>query len=146
MDKIDFEILAILRRKGRISKAELGRRVGLTSAAVIERMRKLESSGAIRGYRADIDPQVLGFGILAYVFVRDNDPSRRVETGERLAALTGVEEVVKVTGEDTFLVKLRTKDTLALARLLEGDLGGIETVASTRTCLALETVLDGDHP
>ena len=140
MDSVDRQILEMLGRDGRASKAEIGRRVGLTPAAILERLRKLEGSGAIRGYRADIDPEAIGLSIEAYVFVRDNDPSSRPETGARLAALKGVEEVAKITGADTFLVKVRVEDTQALARLLEEDFGAIPTIASTRTSLVLETV------
>ena len=140
MDKIDIEILELLRHNGRTSKAELGRHVGLTPAAIIERLRKLERSGVIRGYHADVDPEALGLTIEAYVFVSDNDPSQRAVTGAQLAALRGVREVAKITGADTFLVRVHVEDTRALTRLLEQELGSIPTIASTRTCLVLETV------
>lgn len=140
MDSVDREILALLAHDGRASKADIGRHVGLTPAAIIERLRKLEASGVIRGYHADIDPKALGLSITAYVFVRDNDPSQRPQTGARLAALRCVEEVAKVTGDDTFLVKVLVEDTGALARLLEEDFGSIPTIASTRTSLVLETI------
>jgi Lrp/AsnC family leucine-responsive transcriptional regulator len=140
LDAVDLAILELLRRDGRASKAAIGRRVGLTSASIIERLRKLEASGAIRGYRADVDPEAIGLPIEAYVFVRDNDPSCRPETGARLAALPGVEEVAKITGADTFLVRVRVADTRALARLLEEEFGAIRTIASTRTSLVLEPV------
>ena len=142
MDSTDLRILDLLRADGRLSKADIGRAVGLTPAAIIERLRKLETSGVIRGYHAEVDHAALGLGILVYVFVLDNDPSRRRETGDRLAAIAGVEEVAKITGEDTFLVKVRVADTESLARLLEDDFGSIETIASTRTSLVLETVRD----
>jgi len=140
MDDIDRQILDLLRDDGRASKADIGRHVGLTPAAIIERLRKLEASGAIRGYHADIDPEALGLSLIAYIFVRDNDPSKRADTGARLAALPKVDEVAKITGSDTFLVKVQVEDTRALTRLLEQELGSIPTIASTRTCLVLETV------
>ena len=140
MDDIDRQILDLLRHDGRTSKADIGRRVGLTPAAIIERLRKLEASGTIRGYHADIDPEALGLSLLAYIFVRDNDPSKRAETGARLAALPEVDEVAKITGSDTFLVKVQVEDARALTRLLEQELGSIPTIGSTRTCLVLETV------
>lgn len=142
MDHIDRQILELLRHDGRASKADIGRHVGLTPAAIIERLRKLESSGAIRGYQADIDPEALGLNLCAYVFVQDNDPSKRAETGARLASLPEVDEVAKITGSDTFLVKVLVEDTRALTRLLEQKLGSIPTIASTRTCLVLETIAD----
>jgi Lrp/AsnC family leucine-responsive transcriptional regulator len=140
MDRTDLQILELLRENGRASKADIARKVGLTSASIIERLRKLETSGAIRGYHADIDPQALGLMIEAYVFASDNDPSMRAETGARLAALPGVEEVAKITGADTFLIKVQVEGTQELTRLLEQGFGSIPTIASTRTTLVLETI------
>ena len=64
----------------------------------------------------------------------------RSETGARIAALVGVEHVAKITGADTFLVRVRVADIQALTRMLEQDFGAIPTIASTRTSLVLETV------
>lgn len=144
MDKTDLDILGLLRHNGRASKAEIGRHVGLTTASIIERLRKLEASGAIRGYHANIDPKALGLMIEAYVFISDNDPSRRAETGAKLAALPGVEEVAKITGADTFLIKVQVQGTQALTRLLEQGFGSIPTITSTRTALVLETIRKED--
>jgi Lrp/AsnC family leucine-responsive transcriptional regulator len=141
MDKIDLEILEVLRQDGRASKADIGRQVGLTPAAILERLRKLETSGTIRGYQVDVDPEALGLAIEAYIFVLDDDPSARPETGRQIAALPGVEHVSKITGEDTFLVRVRVTDTGALTHLLEQGLGSISSIKSTRTCLVLETVI-----
>ncbi len=143
MDLTDLKILALLEKDGRISKAKMSRFVGLTAAAVGERLRKLEASGVVVGYRADFDPAVLGFEVLAYVFVKDNDPGRRDQTFRQLAELEHVEEVGKITGDDAFLVKVRAQDTAALAGVLENGFGSIETVASTRTCIVLGPLVRG---
>jgi Lrp/AsnC family leucine-responsive transcriptional regulator len=67
IDKIDTQILAILQNDARISNAEIARQVGLAPSAVLERVRKMEERGIIRGYSTDIDPHFLDFGLTAFV-------------------------------------------------------------------------------
>jgi Lrp/AsnC family leucine-responsive transcriptional regulator len=139
IDLIDTEILNILQENARTSNAEIARQVGLAPSAVFERIRKLEERRIVRGYRADIDPKVLGLAQLAFTFVRSNDRPGGVETGEKLAEIPEILEVHHVAGEDCFLVKARARDAEALGRLLRERLGAIATIASTRTTIVLET-------
>lgn len=140
IDAIDGQILNILQGNARTSNAEIARQVGLAPSAVFERVRKLEERGVIRGYRADIDPKVLGLAQLAFTFVRSNDRPGGVVTGEKLAEIPEILEVHHVAGEDCFLVKARARDAEALGRLLRERLGAIATISSTRTTIVLETV------
>lgn len=140
IDAIDGQILNILQENARTSNAEIARQVGLAPSAVFERVRKLEERGVIRGYRADIDPKVLGLAQLAFTFVRSNDRPGGVATGEKLAEIPEILEVHHVAGEDCFLVKARARDAEALGRLLRERLGAIATISSTRTTIVLETV------
>jgi Lrp/AsnC family leucine-responsive transcriptional regulator len=140
IDLIDSQILNILQENARTSNAEIARQVGLAPSAIFERIRKLEERRIIRGYRADIDPRVLGLAQLAFTFVRSNDRPGGVETGEKLAEIPEILEVHHVAGEDCFLVKARARDAEALGRLLRERLGAIATIASTRTTIVLETV------
>lgn len=140
IDLIDTQILNIMQENARTSNAEIARQVGLAPSAVFERIRKLEERRIIRGYRADIDPKVLGLAQLAFTFVRSNDRPGGVETGEKLAEIPEILEVHHVAGEDCFLVKARARDAEALGRLLRERLGAIATIASTRTTIVLETV------
>ena len=140
IDAIDSQILNILQGNARTSNAEIARQVGLAPSAVFERVRKLEERGVIRGYRADIDPKVLGLAQLAFTFVRSNDRPGGVVTGEKLAEIPEILEVHHVAGEDCFLVKARARDAEALGRLLRERLGAIATISSTRTTIVLETV------
>ena len=128
INAIDKQILNILQENARTSNAEIARQVGLAPSAVFERIRKLEERRIIRGYRADIDPKVLGLAQLAFTFVRSNDRPGGVETGEKLAEIPEILEVHHVAGEDCFLIKARAR------------LGAIATIASTRTTIVLETV------
>jgi Lrp/AsnC family transcriptional regulator, leucine-responsive regulatory protein len=140
IDLIDTKILNILQQNARTSNAEIARQIGLAPSAVFERIRKLEERRIIRGYRADINPKVLGLAQLAFTFVRSNDRPGGDETGEKLAEIPEILEVHHVAGEDCFLVKARARDAEALGRLLRERLGAIATIASTRTTIVLETV------
>jgi len=140
IDGIDSKILNILQENARTTNADIARQVGLAPSAVFERIRKLEERRVIRGYRAEIDPKVLGLAQLAFTFVRSNDRPGGVETGEKLAQIPEILEVHHVAGEDCFLVKARARDAEAVGRLLRERLGAIATISSTRTTIVLETV------
>ncbi len=142
LDPTDIAILEVLQENARTSNAEIARRVGMAPSAVYERIRKLEERGVIRGYEARLGPRELGWSLVAYVFVRTEDPPGWTRTGEQLAALTEVQEVHHVAGEDCFLLKVRAADTEALGKLLRERIGTIPSVRSTRTTIVLETVKD----
>ena len=107
IDAYDSRILMELQRDARISMAELGRRVHLSQPAVTERVRKLEMSGFIKGYRAVVDYQRLGYGIRAIVRVG------RVEYARILRLIEQTPEVVNafnVTGEDSWILEIAVID------------------------------------
>ena len=107
LDEHDTRILEELQRDARITMAELGRRVNLSQPAVTERVRKLELNGVIRGYRAIVDPQRLGYGIRALVRVG------RVEYARMVKLIDQTPEAVNawnVTGEDSWLLEIAVID------------------------------------
>jgi Lrp/AsnC family leucine-responsive transcriptional regulator len=140
IDAIDHEILNILQQNGRTPNAEIARQVSMAPSAILERIRKLEARGIIKGYEARIDPAALGQNLLAYIFVRSADRAGEVRTGEVLAALKEVQEVHHIAGEDCFLVKVRVSDPRALGRLLRERFNSEAGVVSTRTTIVLETL------
>ncbi|RMH18700.1 MAG: Lrp/AsnC family transcriptional regulator [Acidobacteria bacterium] len=142
-DEIDAQILAILQQNARINNAEIARRVGLVPSAVLERVRKLEKRGVIKGYEARLAPAALGLGLLAFVFVRTAERTGEAVTGEALARVPEALEVHHVAGEDCYLVKVRAASTEALGRLLRETFGAIPTVTSTRTTIVLESLKEG---
>ena len=123
-----------------MANAEIARRVGMAPSAVLERIRKLEQRGVIRGYTARLDPAALGCGMLAFILVRTTTGCWQKDTGEQIARCAEVEEVHHVAGEDCFLVKVRVKDTGALGALLRDRFNGVSTVGATRTTIVLESV------
>lgn len=138
IDGIDRDILSIVQKDGRISNAEIARQVSLAPSAVLERIRKLEDRGVIRGYSASVDPKQVGFGLIAFVSVRTNECGDG--TDELLAAIPQVLEVHDVAGEDSYLLKVRASDPEDLARLLREKLKAIPSVVTTRTTVVLQTV------
>ena len=139
-DDLDRKILAILLRNATVSKSAIAERIGIAQSAVSERIKKLKESGLIQRYETRLSPGGVGAGLLAYVFITERKPTGGVNTGERLALVTGVEEVHKIAGDDCFLMKVRAKDTEDLGRILDDEVGPIETVAGTRTTIVLRTV------
>jgi Lrp/AsnC family leucine-responsive transcriptional regulator len=105
VDAIDRELLSALQEDARLPYAELGRRVGLSAPAVAERVRRLETSGVIKGYHAAIDLKKAGYGIVG--FVRLSSPLELAPQLERLAVETPEAlEFHRVTGTEGFVMKV----------------------------------------
>jgi len=138
INEIDVKILNIVQQEARISNAEIARQVGLAPSAVLERMRKLEERGVIRGYATEIDAAQVGFGLTAFVSVRTNECGDG--TDKLLAQIPEVLEVHDVAGEDSYLLKVRVKNTEELALLLREKLKVLTSVISTRTTVVLQTI------
>jgi Lrp/AsnC family leucine-responsive transcriptional regulator len=138
LDHLDRKILALLQEDGRMANKEVAARVGLVPSATSERLRKLRDRGYIRSIEARLDPQKVGYGMLAFVFVRTNELVGGMKTGNVLATIPEVQEVYNVAGEDCYLIKVRTRDTQSLSQLLRDKVGRIESVTSTRTTIVLE--------
>jgi Lrp/AsnC family leucine-responsive transcriptional regulator len=137
---IDIKILDILQQNARETQADIARAVGLVPSAVLERIRKLEARGIIRGYFAQIDPRALDQGMLAFVSVRSGDGPGDDSVARLLAECPEVLEVHHVAGEDCYLIKVRARDAEHLGSLLRTRFARIPGVKSTRTTIVLETV------
>jgi len=129
LDAIDRQIVAELGQNGRISFAELGRRVSLSSPAVTDRVRRLEESGVITGYRAEIDPRALGYNLTAIVRVK---PAVRQlsKVAELAAEIPQIEECLRITGEDCFYMKVHLGAIEELPSVLDRFLLYGETTTS----------------
>jgi Lrp/AsnC family transcriptional regulator, leucine-responsive regulatory protein len=117
-DEIDKKILKELQEDARTSYAELGRRVGLTTPAVIERVRKLEDAGIITGYRAEINPAKVGQPITAFIrmSITGVDYSHIIEVAEES---TEVLECHRGTGEDSFIMKIAVSSVEHLQQVID---------------------------
>ncbi len=142
IDEIDRQILGYLQDNARTSNAESARRIGMAPSAILERIRRLEERGLIRGYTVRLDSVALEQGLLAFILVRTDERVWQTNTGTALAKIPEVQEVHHIAGEDCFLVKVRARDTDALGRILRERFGAIRTIRSTRTTIVLNTVKD----
>ena len=137
LDPIDVQIIDALQRNGRVAQVEIAREVGLAPSAVLERMRKLEARGVIKGYSALVSAKAVGLGMLAFVAVRTTEVAGEEKVGQDLARVNEVLEVHHVAGDDCFLIKVRARDAEHLGELLKTSIGRISGVRSTRTTIVL---------
>lgn len=140
LDTLDLRILEILQTNARETQADIARDIGLAPSAVLERIRKLEARGIIRGYAALVDPRALDLSILAFVAVRSDESGTDNQVAQTLAKIPEVLEVHHVAGDDCYLIKVRARDAEHLGLLLRTRFGRIRGVRSTRTTIVLETV------
>jgi Lrp/AsnC family leucine-responsive transcriptional regulator len=118
-DERDLEIIAALQEDARATYADIGRRVGLAASSVHERVRRLERSGAIRGYRAVVDPEALGLLVTALIAVTPLDPTQPDDLPERIADVPEVVDCLSVAGEANYILKVKTRTTGELESLIQ---------------------------
>jgi Lrp/AsnC family transcriptional regulator, leucine-responsive regulatory protein len=118
LDATNLRIVAELQHNARLTLAELGRRVGLSSPAVTERLQRLEQSGTIIGYRAEIDPRALGLALSAVIRIRPG--SGQIQKVAQIARETPeVVECNRITGEDCYLMKAHLRDVAHLEEVID---------------------------
>jgi Lrp/AsnC family leucine-responsive transcriptional regulator len=120
LDPVSRRILDELQKDARLSYRELARRVGLSTPATAERVRRLESAGVIQGYHARIDPRAAGLGVLAFIRVRVAGTETVARRLIRLCtSLPEVLECHRCTGEESFLLKVRVASVGHLEKLID---------------------------
>jgi len=135
-DAVDWRILDVLQREGRVSFADLARAVSMSASAVTERVRRLEEAGVISGYAAVVDPERVGLPILA--FVRLRYPNGNYKPFHDLVEATPeILEAHHVTGDDCFIIKV----TASSMRHLEEVSGRIGTLGSVTTSVVYSSPL-----
>lgn len=142
VDSTDRSILAELQRDGRQSIAELARAVHMSNSAVAERVRRLEEAGVITGYRAVVDPERLGYGILAYLRLR-YPSSQYKPLHDLLADIPEVVEAHHVTGDDCFILKVVATSMRHLEQISGrvGTLGSVTTSVSYSSPFPARTIV-----
>jgi Lrp/AsnC family leucine-responsive transcriptional regulator len=140
LDSKDRRILELVQRDAKLPQAEIAKRVGLSTAAVNERLRKLENAGVIRGYAALLEPQAVGAALTAFVEVFIEHPRHESGFIEQIVRLDEVQECHYVTGEFSLLLKVRVRDMGSLQELLLHRLNTLEGVRQTRTVMVLSTL------
>lgn len=135
MDAIDRSLIDLLRRSARLSYAELARQVGLSAPAVHERVGKLEASGVIRGYHADVEPHSIDLGISAIIGVVANASDKVLNT---LRDMPEIESCWFMAGEESYLVRVRVGTIDELEHVIV-TLSQVPEISRTRTMIALST-------
>ncbi|HTI22530.1 MAG TPA: Lrp/AsnC family transcriptional regulator [Kutzneria sp.] len=142
MDEVDRAILAVLELDGRLSNAELAARVGLSPSPCLRRVRRLEETGVIRGYRALVDPAAVGRGLRVFAGVRLLRHGRAdVVAFER--AVIRLPEVVHchhVTGNYDYLLQVEVADLPAYEDFHANRLAGLPSVASVTSYVTMKTL------
>jgi DNA-binding Lrp family transcriptional regulator len=149
MDRLDRKILAELQDDGRVSLTDLASRVGLTVSPAHRRVRDLERSKAIVGYRAIVDPQALGLGFeaLNFVTMRQVDRDTLLAFEEAVAAIPNVLLAQRLFGDPDYLLRVRTKDLEAYTALYDDVLAllpGVQRLSST--LVMKDIVIDRAYP
>jgi Lrp/AsnC family leucine-responsive transcriptional regulator len=129
LDATDRKIIGELTTDGRVPLAELGRRVSLSSPAVADRVRRLEQAGVITGYRAELDPRMLGYQLTAIVRIKPAAGQLR-RIPDLAAEIPQVGECHRITGEDCFYLKVHLHSIEELSSLLDRFLAFGETTTS----------------
>ena len=149
VDSLDREILVTLQRESRISNLSLARSLGLSPSAMVGRVKRLERRGAIRGYRALIDPTVLGITVQAWVLVQLQEHSERAISvfEEGIQRVPEVRACYHLTGRFDMIVLLAVRNLDDLARLIRADIARIPGVSKLETMMILaESVVDDGWP
>jgi DNA-binding Lrp family transcriptional regulator len=141
LDPIDRTILATLQAEGRMTNVELAHKVGLTAPPCLRRVKALEDAGTIRGYHADIDPQVLGYSITVFAMVslRSQAEADLRAFEELVATLAEVRECHMLNGEIDFMLKIVARDLQSFQHFLTAQLTSAPNVSSVKTSLTIRT-------
>ena len=121
IDAVNIRVLEELQRDPRVTMSELGRRIGMSSPAVTERVRRLEEAGVIQGYRLELNPTALGLPVAAYIRIRPNS-GQLPRIAELARQIPEVVECHRVTGEDCFVLKVHIPAIDQLDRILDAFL------------------------
>ncbi|TMM55152.1 Lrp/AsnC ligand binding domain-containing protein [Sulfitobacter sabulilitoris] len=142
LDRFDRSILTVLAEDGRISITDLAKRIGLSKSPTQARLRRLEDSGVIIGYRALLDPILLGLDHVAFVEVRLSDTREAALRAFNAAVIKipEIEQAHMIAGNFDYLLKVRTRDMAIYRRFLGETISALPNVAGTSTYVAMEAV------
>jgi Lrp/AsnC family transcriptional regulator, leucine-responsive regulatory protein len=141
-DQTDRKILTILQQDGRITNAKLAKEIGISPPAMLERVRRLESSGVIDKFVAILDREKAGFGMLAIIIVKLSlhQISSLEKIKENLIELDEVLECFQLTGDVDFLLKVATRDMNTYTEFVNNKLSGIPGIQNIKTSFVLDAV------
>ena len=143
IDRVDRAILKKLQEDGRIANVDLAEAVSLSPSACLRRVKALERSGVIAGYRAEVDRVQAGLGLTAFLGLRveghSRETSRRIE--QALLAIPAVVACYLISGTDDFMVEIAVPDLAGYEQLLLDQVLAVPGVTEARSTFAIRTVL-----
>lgn len=141
LDAVDRQILRLLQENGRMTNAALAEAVGLTATPVLQRIKKLEQAGAIKGYVAIVDRAAVGLGAAAFVHVKlaKHNLASHTRFLEEIQNYSEVLECHHIAGEDDFLLKVVVEDISAYERFLLHKLTKVVDIDRVQTTFVLST-------
>ena len=139
MDHIDSKILRCLTKDARMNASQISQRVNLSVSAVIERMKKMEASGLIRGYTAVIDERLAGFDVQALISIRLEHPKYNAEFARQMQSHECIVECFYITGDFDYMARISAGSTEELTKVLH-DIKQIPGVSLTRTYVVLDNI------
>ena len=139
MDNIDAKILHCLTQDARMNASQISQNVSLSVSAVIERMKKLEASGLIRGYTAIIDERLAGYDVQALISIRLEHPKYNQEFSQQMCNHERVMECFYITGDFDYMARISAGSTEELTKVLY-DIKNIPGVSLTRTYVILDNI------
>ena len=138
LDDIDLQILEMLQDDGRLKRSDIAEKIGLSLPAASERLRKLEERKVIVRYGAVVDAKKIGLDVTAFIFVQSDSSSQYKAFREKAAAHAEVLECHAITGDGSHVLKIRTRNTEALEKLLS-QIQSWPGVTGTRTNVVLSS-------
>jgi DNA-binding Lrp family transcriptional regulator len=144
MDMIDRKIIAALQAEGRLTVTELAQRVGLSVAPCHRRLRELERAGAIRGYRAVVDPAAIGLGfeVLVQVTMDREDAATVAEFERGLAEIPEVRHAERLFGDPDYLLRVATADIAAYQTLRDEHLAALPGVGRLTSTIVMKRIVE----
>jgi Lrp/AsnC family leucine-responsive transcriptional regulator len=142
LDSTDLQIIHILQENGKTTNIQLSGAIGLSPAPTLERVKKLEKSGIIKNYHAELDQDALGLHIQTFMQItlsrhKNNAISNFIT---QINSIENITECYHITGSSDYLVKIVVKDMPAYERLIMNKLSKIEEIAQMQTQVILSTV------
>ena len=145
IDRFDRQILRVLQEEGRISNQDLADRIGLSPSPCLRRMRALEETGVVTGYRALLDAKALGYTLMALVYIAmdKHTPERFEHFENEIRAIPEVLECLLITGQDAdYQIKVIVRDMEAYQELLLNRINRIQGVTGVHSSFVLRRVVD----
>ena len=145
IDPIDYKLIDILQHDAHTTQSDLAQQVGMSQPAVAERIRKLEQEGVILGYSARINARKLGKDISAFIGVAIVHPKYNKNFAQAILDIPEVLECHHVTGQDSYLLKVKAENTEHLDQLISEEIRTIPGVTRTHTTIVMSSVKENSY-